>query len=189
MNPRLLPLPLLVIAGGVFWWSRKEEPPQDGGLRPSGPVGQAELRAPEPEPASPVAETVEAHTALTAAAPASAGTEARGWNESAIEHLEAQRFEQAVELFRRCTAAEPGEAVFVHNLAESLVRWSLADYDQHPAAALARLEEAIALMPDRQDLVDLAAHWRTAVQEQTADYYEDQSLHFVIRYDGIAAIC
>jgi hypothetical protein len=96
------------------------------------------------------------------------------------------RLTEAALILERCLAAEPDNLTFKKNLAEALVRWSLAERD-HPDAdqklALTRLIRAGALAPEREDIQPLIERWRRelSVEEGFAGY---GSLYFQLRFDG-----
>jgi tetratricopeptide (TPR) repeat protein len=104
-------------------------------------------------------------------------------NNEAIGWLSAGEFERAAQSFERCLTAEPERAVFRRNLAETLVRLARLEKDERRelADAIAHLERAAELAPEREDLDairELAQSWRTELElergfdTRDSDYFE-----------------
>lgn len=117
--------------------------------------------------------------------PVESGVEAR-WadlNQEAIEALNAADFETAIEKFEACHAAVPEEPVFAANLAEALARSARGLHDSEPEEAILRLERALMLAPDREDIAQVLERWKTVASAEE-DFAEDLSEHFRLSYDG-----
>ncbi len=106
-------------------------------------------------------------------------------NSLAIEALEAGRFEEAIELFEECLAAEPSEPVFATNLAEALARRARAIHAETAQLELpiSLMERAVELAPARADLAELLARWRKLAAAE-AEFWTDETAHFTLSYDG-----
>ncbi len=145
----------------------------------------------KPEPPLPPAKApeipppVKAATAELQNAPG-ASQENLTRNNEAIEFLNSERFEESVEIFEELLEKEPEEGVYRGNLAEALTRWAASEYDQLPEESLAKLERALEVAPERTDLKPVLDRWRLQVQAQEG-FFEDQSLHFTLQYDGSRA--
>ncbi len=111
------------------------------------------------------------------------GQELNEQNREAIRLLNEKRFAAAEVLFRKCHEAKPEEAAFASNLAECLVRRAIDEFDAKPEPSLEALIEAITLAPHRKDLLALRDRWTKIIEAQKG-FAEDQSLHFVLQYDG-----
>jgi len=117
-----------------------------------------------------------------------AGRVAAEWselNDQAIAALEDGRLEEAVARFERCYQAEPGERVFAANLAEALARLARELYaaDADLTVAIARLERAVGLASDREDLARLLERWKKVAAAEE-DFWTDETEHFRLSYDG-----
>lgn len=114
--------------------------------------------------------------------------EAERWNEvnrAAIEALEAEDFEAAIEGFEDCLEALPDNPILSGNLAEALVRKAVADHErlrpcEHCPDLLGR---ALALAPERTDLGVLLERWEREAEAE-ADFWRESSQHFDLAYDG-----
>jgi hypothetical protein len=149
----------------------------------------------EPEPGlktSPVAARRQAAgPPVPGAAPAAPGQSWNALNNSAVERLasagdDVAELQAVAALLEQCHAAEPEQATFRANLAEALARWAQAERDRpgaDHAAALARLERAAALAPERGDLPPLIERWRRE-QETERDFARYGSLYFELSFDG-----
>jgi hypothetical protein len=107
-------------------------------------------------------------------------------NNRAIQCLADGELEAALALFEECYAALPERAVFRKNLAEALVRRAVREHDERGAlaGALADLERATELAPEREDIATLEgvlARWRAeAALEQ--DFTTTTSSYFALEY-------
>ena len=147
--------------------------------------------APDPAPQPPAARRAaagEPGPALPAARPG------ESWNElnnRAVDLLAQDgaglaEFEAAAALLERCHGAQPEQATFRANLAEALARWAMAERDRpgvDRAAALARLERAASLAPERGDLAELIERWRRELETER-DFASYGSLYFELTFDG-----
>lgn len=106
-------------------------------------------------------------------------------NRDAIALLDAERYEEAIELFEQCLVALPDEPVFARNLAESLVRLALRDHEvQRPCEhCLETLERATELAPERAELAELLRRWRAEAKAEEG-FWRESSQHFDLAYDG-----
>ncbi|HIG11122.1 MAG TPA: hypothetical protein EYQ59_05690 [Planctomycetes bacterium] len=118
-------------------------------------------------------------------APEDAGGRWTEVNSRAIEALQAGRFEEAIELFEECHAAEPGEAIFAGNLAEALARMAREIYEATAELGLPieLLERALLLSPGRDDLRQLLARWKKLAAAEDG-FWTDETAHFRLSYDG-----
>lgn len=105
-------------------------------------------------------------------------------NALAIEHLEAGQLDLAVEGFELCVELVPEEPVFAANLAEALARRAVYRHDELELVeeAIADLERAVELAPEREELVRLLERWRRQAEEE-AEFARHETEHFVIRFD------
>jgi hypothetical protein len=146
---------------------------------------------PAPDPAPLAARRQAADPQAASAAPAVAGQSWNALNNRAVELLasagqDSALLEAAAGLLEQCHGAEPEQPTFRANLAEALARWAQAERDRPEAdhaAALARLERAAALAPEREDLPPLIERWRRE-QEAERDFARYGSLYFELSFDG-----
>ena len=106
-------------------------------------------------------------------------------NNAGIRALDSGEHERAIGLFEECVAAYPDIAVFSGNLAEALTRAAVLEHGTNPQCTLCleRLERAVSLARDREDLALLLERWkRERAVEQ--DFWNESSLHFDLSYDG-----
>ncbi len=184
MFPRLLVLAISLV--GLWFILDKASAPseEDHGFDSVEPfLGMAPDDAqatPAVVPAEPAIPTASENQPI---ATDSAGANLNEKNRQAIQWLNEKRYREAEDLFRECLEAEPSEPAFSANLAEALVRRSVAEFDSTPSVSMEALTEAISLAPDRADLKGLAERWSKILQAQDG-YAEDQSQHFVLQYDG-----
>lgn len=171
-------LVLLVALGGATWIAsqdRRRAREADA----AGEGGQAHF-APDPS-----ARRVPVRFEVQREPEASTGEGWRRLNRDAIALLEAEDFESAIAAFERCVEGAPEEAVFRSNLAEALARYAARRYEQRDGrdAAIALLERATQLAPERKELADLLAQWRKVAASEK-DFWSDESEHFLLSYDG-----
>jgi hypothetical protein len=154
------------------------------------PVAHVE---PEPDPDPPshrvaIAPIAPIPTERPAAAPA-AGVDPRwaAMNRDAIDSLEKGELEKAVGLFDQCRSAVPTEPIFAANLAESLARLSLVEYErggEHDRElALEHLKHASELAPSRADIKRRLEQLERLSQSEKGMWTE-VSEHFELSYDG-----
>ena len=105
-------------------------------------------------------------------------------NNQGIDALEAGDLEAAITLFEECVAADPEQAVYRRNLAESLARAAQRQREENEFAdALASLARAVEVAPEREDLAQLLARWTTEAEIEES-HWVDRSIHFALSYDG-----
>ena len=160
-----------------------------GGSSGSGSAGEP---GDEPGPSAPLVFERHPVGGSSHAAPAEedvSGIE-RAWierNNQAHRMLEAGELEDAVELLESCHEALPERTVFRRNLAEALVRLARHERENRDlASAIAHLERAIALAPDRDDVEALREHlerWRRE-WEHARNHTTELSLYFEVSYDA-----
>ncbi len=157
------------------------------------PARPPEEAAGRPTPALPVA--VKREPALPASAsPTPAGIDSLEgveirWvekNNEATELLAGGELGLAVGLFEQCFEAQPERNVFRKNLAEALVRLARREHDERELdAAIAHLERALGLVPEREDadvLRTVLERWKDE-RELEADHWTESSDVFVLSYD------
>ena len=98
--------------------------------------------------------------------------------------LDEGRLAEAVELFAGCHDAVPEDDVFRRNLAEALFR--LANRTHEAAeleAAILRLERAVEVAPERDELARLLDRWRKELKLAEGDTFSPGN-YFRVEYDG-----
>lgn len=111
-------------------------------------------------------------------------------NQAALDALDRGDIETAVAELKACVEAEPDNAVFRRNLAETLARlarglWTQGDRQ----AAIWKLEEAlevVSVLPpadQRPDLAKLLERWKREFGVE-GDFWQDTSQHFELSYDA-----
>ncbi|MDF1836627.1 MAG: hypothetical protein P1V35_02055 [Planctomycetota bacterium] len=181
----LILIPVLVVGS---LWALNRFGGQGGDIRGSNGLGNSPppvetLPAPASIPTTDKqADPLPSDGSMQAPAPG-IGKQLNDQNRAAIGLLNEKRYAEAESLFRKCLEADPDESAFAFNLAECLVRRALAEFDAKPKPSFEALLEAITLAPHREDLIGLRDRWSKILDAQK-DFAEDQSLHFVLQYDG-----
>jgi len=107
-------------------------------------------------------------------------------NERGLAALEREDYGEAIEAFEACLAGDPDEPVFARNLAEALVRQATRTHAGGDAAqrlaAIAMLERAAGLAPDREALSELLVRWKRSAAAEDG-FYEQGTEHFDVAYD------
>ena len=177
-------LALLLIAalcgGGIYFAS------QSGPKAPTTPKPEQEDRVekavPIQKPSPATAKSLpEKQGGLTSPADSSDSDASR--NNAAIELLNGEKFQEAVDIFEELNDEHPDEEVYRSNLAEALARWASEEYHQLPVESLAKLERALEVQPKRLDWLPVLERWRAQVKAQEG-FFEDQSQHFTLQYSG-----
>ena len=105
-------------------------------------------------------------------------------NNLARDLLEGGELERAVELFRECHEALPGNDVFRRNLAEALYRLAASLHDGgRLEPAVERLAAAVQAAPEREELAQLLERWRRELELAEGDTYAPGN-YFRIVYDS-----
>ena len=107
-------------------------------------------------------------------------------NNRAVQHLREERLDDAIAELEPAHAAHPEHDVIRTNLAEAHARRATFEHDRAGGdreAALADLERAAELDPERADLASLLERWRKEadVEKEFTDY---TSMHFELTFDG-----
>ncbi len=107
-------------------------------------------------------------------------------NNEGVRRLDAGLLDEALVEFEAAHALLPEETSFRGNLAEALARRAVRTFDSTErdlASAVADLERALLLAPDREDLRRLLERWRAELElaEQFTTY---TSIHFDLSFDG-----
>lgn len=178
-----LALALLGLAawGGRRWLdAARERAPQDPPLPPSvGPAPAERLERREVAPSSP-----EARPPEVAGVPAGEGGHLAELNNQAVAALERGELDEALALLEQCVAADPLQAVFARNLAETLTRLAVREHERiRPCEpCLEQLSRAVELAPERADLAKLLERWKREAQTE-ADFHRVQSQHFELAHE------
>lgn len=183
MNRSSLSLVALIVVAGIFaaaytqgWLTSS---PQN--VEPEQTEAEFQPVTAFPSERAPVAE----ETVPDSSTEEVVGVEAR-WadlNQEAIDALDAKDYETAIKKFEMCHEAVPEEPVFASNLAEALARSARELHDADAEAAIAQLERALELAPDRDDIRRVLERWKTLASAEE-DFAEDLSEHFRLSYDG-----
>lgn len=171
-----------VVVLAAWWWLPVAAP---------APQPQPEVQAPRFE--APVARRealgtlpVDVPTLATQVVEQGVAPEVAAKNRTALTALDAQRYDEAVQLLEECLVAAPAQAVLRHNLAEALWRRAHAR-DLGVVAQLelsiADLTRAIELAPERSEIPPRRDEWRRRLDAQR-DMWTDHSAHFALSYDG-----
>jgi tetratricopeptide (TPR) repeat protein len=171
-----------LVALAAWWWLPSAAP---------APQPQPEVQAPRFE--APLARReaigtlpVDVPTLAPQALSKGVAPEIAAKNRAALTALEAQQYDEAVQLLDECLVAAPGQAVLRHNLAEALWRRAHAR-DLGVVAQLelsiADLTRAIELAPERTEIPPRRDEWRRRLDAQR-DMWTDHSAHFALSYDG-----
>jgi tetratricopeptide (TPR) repeat protein len=177
----------LLVGLGLLWLrsDRGGSSPGEGAILPATPIPAATLE-PESIEEGPIEET----HASPAPPERLEGVKQR-WverNNEATRRLAEGKLAEAIEIFELCHDALPDEAAFRRNLAEALIRLAREEYRETGMLpdALAHLERAIELAPDREDietLREILGRWR---DERALSLYQltELSLYFEFSYDA-----
>ena len=178
-------LAIAALCGGGIYFASQSEPKAPNTQKPAKQEATQDSPQARPTPKKPQTKLPNKSEPIGSAAGSPAGsTEAdAARNNSAIDFLKGKEYEKAVEIFEELHERHADEDVYRSNLAEALARWASEEYDQFPAESLAKLERAFETDPERLDWQPVLERWRTQVRAQEG-FYEDQSVHFTLRYDG-----
>lgn len=175
--PTLLVLALLGVAALVVWSGLAQLSEPVSMRRPdlaTERVGVGE--GPEPRPS-------------LAGEESEPGAETPSWitiNERGLTALEEGDHQRAIELFERCREGVPEEDTYARNLAEALARKATALWEGNTegarAEALALLERAVELAPEREGLGELLERRRTSAQAEEG-FFRQLTEHFELSYD------